>query len=364
MTIDKTTGGPRAVAASLARSPAFAARLSEIAAEAGFRAYRTPPGMDRARAARRALSAFFRTGDPSAAEAEAARCLPHCVHDAGAEAAAIAGSGRLANLELLLVDAAGGLRIDEDTVVAELTAALAACLREQDPSSPLDLVSGERVVVCCVPGHGAAGTVSATLSSHVGEQSSVATLVPDECVARLLHAANVSTAEFLEAARERTGTDPSDPPHPDAYPEGSSDPAFLSDRARAASWADLAVEHDPSRPSLLSAGEIVDGVEGAPYGFNAMVSFSADAAALVSRDWDSTMEVTGGLLGLHDLVNGSGDPRRFESPAFLDSAPSDFVVGEGWECGLPEVHGLTEAAFSSTFRDVPAPSATRIFEAP
>ena len=68
----------------------------------------------------------------------------------------------------------------------------------------------------------------------------------------------------------------------------------------------------------------------------------------------STREAT-----LHDFVNGSGDPLRFEQKAVFRASHSDMMVGEARPCDFEEVHGFVRQSFRSRVTDeepAPAPS--------
>lgn len=196
-----------------------------------------------------------------------------------------------------------------------------------DPSHPLDLIDGEEVVICFMPGAGmSALSVRDAVTSHFGEHSDCTTILPDTKFARFLELANVSPSEYVAMVRRHRGVDLA---------------------ASATEWEDLSVRIDRDRGHLVDETTLLDGIDGASYGFNPLIAFLAPARYLIERDWSLPLSVTGGILGLHNFVNGSGDPRRFEERIVISPAAGDLMVGEGIRNDFAEVHGLQHDAFAS-----------------
>lgn len=338
-----------AVTAAL-RSPEAAEAIDRIVAKAGYRRYRAGgPGWSR-EAVLAAVGAFFATGSLAKARSEISTGM-----DATTELAELLDDIKLSQPFSAILESAAasvvrrfprvGLGDARARIASVLAGEIAEAIIAADRSEPVDAVRGTEVVVCYVPGLSKARRLEDTMTSCWTASSSSLTVKPDAAMMRLLSLANVSVGQWLDAVEEVNGE------RLDAYGGG---PEWT--RERAAAWSEAEAACDPSSPPLVKPKRLVEAVDACWLGFTPMIAFSADAATLLGRDWDRALGVKGGVLGLHDFVNGSGDPLRFEQKAVFTVSPSDMMVGEARDCDFEQVHGFVRQSFRSRLTDEDAPA--------
>lgn len=210
-----------------------------------------------------------------------------------------------------------------------------------DATKPSDLIRGTQVVVCHVPGF--EGDMAATMTGHWTSESSSLTIKPDKAFARFLSLVNVGASDWIDAVRTLHGVSLDEP-------WGLC--GWESERADA--WRSFAFVADPSKPSFKNVLRLVDAVDACPYGFTPLVAFAADAGMLCSRDWDLPLSIEGGVIGLHDFMNGSGDPLRFEHAVTIPAGLSGMTLGEAVQHDFAEVHGFVRKSFRSKVSDLEA----------
>ena len=342
----------RDAARAAIRSPEAEAAIDRIVAKAGFRRYRAGgPGWSR-EATLAAVSAFFSSGSSARAEAVLDAGIDHAT-----EIAELLDDIRHSGAFDTLVEAVSEavhrrFPRQNPSEIRSRTAALLAseiadAVHAADRSEPLDAARGTDVIVCYVPGLSQAARLEDTMTSCWTGESSSLTVKPDKAMMRFLALANVSVSQWLDAVEAVHGE------RPDVSEGG---PNWTKERAEA--WSAAEAAHDPSLPPLVKPKRLVEAVDSCWLGFTPMVAFSADAGLLCSRDWSRSIGVKGGVLGLHDFVNGSGDPLRFEQKAVFSASPSDMMVGEARDCDFEQVHGFVRQSFRGRLTDEePLPSA-------
>jgi len=313
-------------------SPGTVAALDAVARECGFRAFSRNATHAAHELAIAALNAFFATGNPSSAEMSIRNC-----HNPDAalaiEAETLRANGSLDHIvdavrSRVLARLPDADRVETGRMVARaLTAAIEGRIAAADDSRPLDLIEHEEVVVCFVPGDGV--SLIDGMTRYRGFGSDCVSIEPDERLARFLRLVNVSSEEYVAMVKRHRGVDLWD------YPE----------------WRSFHVPNDPEREQLLTDEEMLDGIDGAFYGFNPLIAFRANARMLIERDWSAPLSVTGGIVGLHDFANGSGAPQRFRKTVQVCAGPTSFIVGEGRPCDFEEAYGWGPKDFESRVED-------------
>lgn len=333
------------------RSPEVRAVITRLVKKVGFRQYRPADTEWGFKAAVAALGAFFETGSSARPERLLASAF-----DPAAEYADLMDDIRRSQPFAALLDGISEAVAKRFPKVpaAVIAARTAEQLCEEiidavdaaDGSSPLDAIRGSEVVVCYVPGLGKSQGLAATMTSFWTEDSSSLTVVPDAAFMHMLSLANVSVGEWLTAV-EKT--------HGERIDEAAAGASGWQVE-RAAAWARAEAATDPGRPPAVKPARLVLAVDACYLGFTPMVAFNADAGALCARDWNTALAIRGGVLGLHDFVNGSGDPLRFESRIVVQAAPENMMVGEGRACDFTEVHGFLRRSFRSEVTDEELPA--------
>jgi len=227
-------------------------------------------------------------------------------------------------------------------VSASLKRHLADEITKADKSSPIDAMKMAGIVVCHVPGLAHEG-IEATMTSFWDDESSSLTVKPDEKFRRLLMLANISSEEWIEAVERVHGIriDLADP-------ETSED----WELERAAEWTSFRLMPDDSQGPVVDPEELVLAVDNCPMGFTPLLAFAADAAELCTRDWSTHLGVKGGILGLHDFVNGSGDLLSTVGQLRINPCPQEMMVAEGFRNDFLHVHGLEWGSFRCEIEDI------------
>jgi len=220
--------------------------------------------------------------------------------------------------------------ISNQLVRAAINDALDSRLEALDRSVPLDLLGNEEIIVCYIPDLSFERNLFRLSTTFSGQTSDSTSVCPDNAFARFLGLLNVSPAEYVDIVRRLRGVDL---------------------RAGTSAWDEMHFTADQRRGHLIDERRIIEGIDGCPYGFNPMIAFRTNARTLIERDWTKPMTITGGVVGLHDFTNGSGNPQRFEGSITIDACPTDFVVGEGRRNDFFEAYGFAPATFDSRVSD-------------
>jgi hypothetical protein len=84
-----------------------------------------------------------------------------------------------------------------------------------------------------------------------------------------------------------------------------------------------------------------------------MIAFTMDAEEVFQMNFHEVLEVTGGIVGLHDFSNGTGDPIRFEGTLRLTPNVRDMHLCDDQPLGLIATHGFLDSSFTSVVRRLP-----------
>lgn len=211
-----------------------------------------------------------------------------------------------------------------------------------DPSSPLDVLKNVSMTFCAIPGLNQAETENDLATSHWAQDSGCLSIKPDGVFARFLQLAGVSSQTWIATVQEMTGE------KVDAEPEPGA-PTWHADRA--AMWRDFVDLPPICDGPIADVYRIVEAVETAGRGFTPCIAFRADADRMIKRDWSRPLTVSGGILGLHDFINGTGDPIRFERKVTLFLERGCFEVAETMKNPITEAHGFGSEWFRSRVAD-------------
>lgn len=214
---------------------------------------------------------------------------------------------------------------------------------EHDNSRPIDGVKGINTVCAYVPLPEAHDDPNTVFTSFWTERSSSTTIKPDKTFLSFLKLANISTDEWKAAVFDMHDLD---------LDCELDDDAFTYEFQRKQAWSEVRQEADESQPSLVQAEELVYAIDNCPYGFTPLVSFSMPIEDIITRDWNTTIRITGGILGLHDFINGSGDPLRFEGEIELSPTISNMMAAGARANDIASVHGFVDQSFKSVIEDV------------
>lgn len=209
-----------------------------------------------------------------------------------------------------------------------------------DNSRPTDILKQCQFTFCYIPGLDDATTLEETMTSHWTDESGCLTIKPDKVFASFLQMAGITKADWLAGVEDNYAV------RLDEEVKDGTD--WVMERSRA--WS--AFEDLPTTtPPVTDVASIVEAVDNTPMGFTPCIAFTADALKMLKRDWDQSLSVKGGVLGLTDFVNGSGDPIRFNGTAVVSGKREDCVLSVNMPNSLVEGFGIPAAAFKSVVKD-------------
>lgn len=228
--------------------------------------------------------------------------------------------------------------------------AIVSSVFSKDNSTPMDALAGSTVLVSYVPGLNENSCLQNYNTSHwpQGGSSNSLTIKPNEAFATFLRMVNISSSAWIDAVEAIHSVRVDEPSHDD-------DNDWELERYQ--SWSAFDITEDGNRSSLVDVFELVDAVDNCRDGFVPMIAFECDTGYLLNRDWSVPIEISGGILGLHNQEHGSGNPIRFEQTTVINASKASLVVMEGIENDILSVHAFTRQGFMSSQRDLTHDSA-------
>lgn len=224
------------------------------------------------------------------------------------------------------------LELIDRTVLSHLTEAIL----KADDSSPLDIAGDKSVTVCYIPGSGAKTNYWDVATTSWMDRSDSVSVYPDRTFMDFLRMVGLNKSEWLGAV-ERNATSA----------QIARMEAFLHRRNE--TWK--AISDWETTGSLdIEVDDLVAAVDACPYGFTPMIAFTMPAKDVLSLDFEETLSVSGGIVGLHDFTNGTGDPLRFEGTLMLPLAPGDMHLADDQPLGLIATHGFLNSSFRSSVK--------------
>jgi len=224
----------------------------------------------------------------------------------------------------------GCLEIAGRTVLYHLVAAASGA----DTSRPLDIAGGKTVTVCYIPGSSRVQNYWDVATTSWLKRSDSLSIYPDRTFRDFLAVVGLGKEDWLAAVERNASVS-------DVKRMGG----YMADRR--AAWA--AVPEWETRADLdLDDDAIVEAVDACPFGFTPMIAFNMDAAELFEMEFPGALEVTGGIIGLHDFTNGTGDPLRFEGTLRLFPESGDMHLADDQPLGLIATHGFLSSSFTSS----------------
>lgn len=202
-----------------------------------------------------------------------------------------------------------------------------------DHSTPLDIAVGKEVTVCYIPGSSRVKDYRDIATTSWKERSDSLSIYPDRTLIDFLGIVGVSKGDWLAAVERNT-----------SFSSAAKMKKHL--RERAAVWA--AVPEWETDGSLdISDDDLVGAIDACPYGFTPIIAFTMNADEIFAMDFTETLEVTGGIVGLHDFTNGTGDPLRFEGTLKFAPKVRDMHLADDEPLGLRAIHGFLSSSFAS-----------------
>ncbi|MCZ7861582.1 hypothetical protein O9X98_09230 [Agrobacterium salinitolerans] len=203
-----------------------------------------------------------------------------------------------------------------------------------DTSHPLDIASGKEVTVCFIPGSSRVENYWDLATRSWMERSDSISIYPDRTFTDFLGVVGVSKADWLAAVERNT-----------TMATAARMRDYLGERNDV--WGNVP-EWETSGTLDIEDDDLVAAVDACPYGFTPMIAFTMQAEEIFAMDFTETLEVTGGIVGLHDFTTGSGDPLRFEGTLRFAPGVGDMHLADDQPLGLIATHGFLSSAFVST----------------
>lgn len=328
-------------------TPKISGMIEAFAKSMRFTRFRPARHRDEVQAAMEAMSDFLQAGDlegceesirSSDVQGEEMAELIHDIRQAEFFDALVRATTAVVTERYPDADEAG---VTDMTASSVLDLSIDAVYRT-DQSTPLDVLENVPMTFCAIPGLDEAREERDLATSHWAQDSGCRTIKPDKVFARFLQLAGVSAQNWIATVYELTNERVDAEPHAGA-------PAWHAERA--AMWRDFVDLPPICDGPVADVYRIVEAVETAAGGFTPCIAFKADAGRMIRRDWSRSMTVSGGVLGLHDFINGTGDPIRFDRKVTLPLGRACFLVAETMKNPITEAHGFGEEWFRSRVAD-------------
>lgn len=227
-------------------------------------------------------------------------------------------------------------------IAEPIVAAVLDTSKIHDTSRPIDAIKGTPTICAYVPLPVQEKRRSEVRTAYWSDRGHSTTIKPTEEFLQFLQLVNVSTEEWKAAVESI---------HDLALDGELDDDAFDFEIERKQAWEAVRLDADEDRPSLIEVEELVYAVDNCPFGFTPLIAFSMPVEDVLAHDWSSPIKLTGGIIGLHDFINGSGDPKRFEGEIELMPAISNMLIAGAGDNDIASVHGFVNQNFRSVIED-------------
>jgi len=273
-----------------------------------------------------------------------------------------------------------------DALRDRLESVLLDAMIESDKSTVLDFVSvRDDVEIAFIQGR--SDPVS-LMTSHYGPSSSLATIRPDANFLRFLQLVNYDVTSFVEMARSY-GYDPVrpviDPDRSELHLDRALQTAIewkvlldlerghtesqsnlrLDDKNAVEDWNErlqvLSTIRDHDRPFAIEPDRLYEIVENATYGGCPTFVARVPLADLFQGAYDKPFLATGGMIGLHNFANGSGDIVLATEPVLIDPTKGSFYVHSTTKSAVNDVYMIVERHLRLKKAEPYGPSAWRQF---
>lgn len=210
--------------------------------------------------------------------------------------------------------------------------------RRNDPSTPLDILRGVELTLAYVPGFDATRDRRLPTSTYNNEGVDGLSILPDVAFRNFASLAGIDKRDWLSSAQDVTGEI--------LYHavEGDERSAMTARLWKRAQWS-------TSGDQLVEPIKLFDAVDCSNHGFTPLIAFTMDAFKFTNRDWGKSLAITGGVLGLHDFKDGTGEPLRFEATKAINAKPVNFILADKQKFPIAKSHGFTSDAFKARVRD-------------
>jgi hypothetical protein len=250
-----------------------------------------------------------------------------------------------------------GLKISEINDVIEER--IEDDLEDMDESGPEDLIQHEKVLIGYVPGL-EGGYVEDIMVQSAGISSDPISIIPDRKFENLLKFLNMSSKDYKDMVRRRYDVDLESASD---LTEGNDVRSYMAEEI-AAQWRNLSVDSDASRAWTLDETEILTVLENATYGGVPIIAIRVPLKELLKTDLDQPIEISGvsdrkefgGMIGVHDFVNGSGYVDNFKGKTFItEGKRGNWILPEKTGYGFDKAYGFVLSYLDANIKPGMAP---------
>lgn len=259
-----------------------------------------------------------------------------------------------------------------DTVLEWVVETVEEKMTETDKSTPADFFKrGDEARVSFIQGYEKRGDIEDIFSAHADNTCQSDTVKPDRNLMLQFKLFNISPVEFVEYYKEKRGHDLANP----TFGEGVSDyhrrqflenaqawrfacavyngadvseieiPDWLDYGSRAKEMAEVIRScRDLDRPSAVSLETLETILDNATYGGVGTWYGRVNAREIMQGQFDTSFVATGGQIGVHDFINGSGYLTDVEKDVLIDLRDGKLVSDERFRNNPESVYGFTRRA--------------------
>ena len=268
-----------------------------------------------------------------------------------------------------------------EVVMEQAIELIEARMSETDKSVPADFFgSRDEVKVVFVQGYGKYGQgLDDLYTDHLDNVSQAATVIPDHNLMLQFKLMNVSPVEFVEYYKTKRGEDLTNP----VFSDGVSDytrrqyldnakawrfacatfmgqdtldfdlPDWLARPAVAAEMAEIVRScRDLDTPSPVSLDALETVLDNSTYGGVGTWYGRISAKEVMQGGFEKSFVATGGQIGVHDFINGSGYLSDVEDAVVIDLTSGRLFQEDRFGYGPESVYGFTRRALDGSTKPV------------
>ncbi|MDW9478846.1 hypothetical protein GOB57_09130 [Sinorhizobium meliloti] len=259
-----------------------------------------------------------------------------------------------------------------DTVLEWVVETVEEQMADGDKSTPADFFKrGDEARVSFIQGYEKRGYIEDIFSAHADNTCQTDTVKPDRNLMLQFKLLNISPVEFVEYYKEKRGHDLANP----TFGEGVSDyhrrqflenaqawrfacdvykgadvseaelPDWLDYGNRAQEMAEVIRScRDLDRPSAVSLETLETILDNATYGGVGTWYGRVSAKEVMQGQFGSSFVATGGQIGVHDFINGSGYLTGVEQEVLIDLRDGKLISDARFRDNPESVYGFTRRA--------------------
>lgn len=267
-----------------------------------------------------------------------------------------------------------------ETVIEQVTETVEEQMSETDKSIPADFFKrGDEARVSFIQGYGTRGYIDDIVSGYADNTCQSDTVNPDRNLMLQFKLLNISPVEFVEYYKEKRGHDLANP----TFGEGVSDyrrrqflenaqawrfacdvyngvdvseaeiPDWLDYGTRAREMAEVIRSgRDLDRPSAVSLDTLETILDNATYGGVGTWYGRVSAKEIMQGQFENSFVATGGQIGVHDFINGSGYVTTVEADVLIDLRDGKLVSDSSYRYNPESVYGFTRRALDGDTKGV------------